>query len=268
MPADKGMAREAIRSDGSTPSTFRRIWNEFGTLALAVGIALSIRACVIEPFRIPSGSMFPTLLLGDHLFVNKFVYGIKIPFTTRRLAALRAPHRGDVIVFDVGRSANSIHPSDRRPDLPSEAFVKRLIGLPGDVIELRDGALFVNGVIAQQTPTGETFQDPRGVSYAVFDEQLPDGARHRVLDDPRRPGANGRWVIEEGRYLMMGDNRDDSNDGRYWGTIRLDEMKGPAFVLYWSWNNQGSWLSLLNPLHWFDLLVHHTRWERIGSGVE
>jgi len=212
--------------------------------------------------------MFPTLLVGDHLFVNKFLYGPKLPFTDLRLPGVRPPRRGDVVVFEVARGGPGIFPADRRSDLPRESFVKRVIGLPGDVIEVQGGRLTINGQLVPDEATGETFTDPRGVTSDVHRESLPDGPVHLVLDDPARPGINGRWTVEPGRYLMMGDNRDDSNDGRVWGTVRLDEFKGPAFLLYWSWDFDGSWLSMLNPITWLDLLVTKTRWSRIGHGIE
>jgi signal peptidase I len=250
----------------AAPGKLRQLWDQVGTLLLAVAIALSVRACVIEPFRIPSGSMLPTLLIGDHLFVNKFLYGAKVPFTELRLPALRAPKRGDVVVFDVAKDATGIYPADRRPNLPTESFVKRLVGLPGDTIEVRAGQLVINGQPVSRDPTGETFSDKYGRSFEVRRENL-EGHEHLSLDDPANPGREGRFVVEPGRYLMMGDNRDDSNDGRYWGTVRLEELKGPAFILYWSWDFDGGWTSLLSPLTWWDLFVHKMRWGRIGDPV-
>jgi len=268
----EGGARAAEAEARPAPGWLRAAWDQFGTLALAVVIALGVRACVIEPFRIPSGSMLPTLLVGDHLFVNKFIYGIKIPFTDQRLPGLRAPERGDVVVFTVGRdpargeSAGGIHPADERPDLPTDSFVKRIVGLPGDVVEVRGGAVSINGTPIAQEPTGETFPDGRGAQLTVNREQI-EGHAHLVLDDPRESRADGVWTVPAGRYLMMGDNRDQSSDSRFWGFVREAEFKGPAFVTYWSWDFNGSWLSMLSPLTWWDLLVHKMRWDRIGDGI-
>ena len=254
------------------PSTLRAAWDQIGTLVLAVVIALGVRACVVEPFRIPSGSMLPTLLIGDHLFVNRFIYGIKIPFTDYRLPGLREPQRGDVVVFTVardpmrGEGPGSVHPADLRPDLPTESFVKRIVGMPGDLIEVHDGIVRVNGKVVEQLPTGESFLDPHGLAFQVRRERI-DGHEHLTLHDPRDSGRDGLWRVESGRYLMMGDNRDQSFDSRYWGTVREAEFKGPAFVIYWSWDATGSWLSMLNPLTWWDLLLHRMRWNRIGSSV-
>lgn len=280
-PADRGgaSAQGETKREGATgaaaatpPTTLRAIWDQIGTLVLAVIIALGVRACVIEPFRIPSGSMLPTLLIGDHLFVNRFIYGIKIPFTDYRLPGLREPQRGDVVVFTVARDPSrgegpgSVYPADRRPELPTESFVKRIVGMPGDVIEVHDDVVSVNGKPVEQQPTGDTFLDPRGLAFQVEREKI-DGREHLTLHDPRDSGKDGAWRVEPGRYLMMGDNRDQSFDSRYWGTVREAEFKGPAFVIYWSWDFRGSWLSMLNPLTWWDLLMHRMRWSRIGSSV-
>jgi signal peptidase I len=198
--------------------------------------------------------------------VNKFLYGPLIPFTTIRLPGIREPQRGDVVVFEVAKDGAQIHPADRRPDLPTESFVKRVVGLPGDLVEVKQGTLVVNGGAVATEPTGERFTVKDGRSFEIRRETLGDHA-HLVLDDPANPGREGRFTVEPGRYLMMGDNRDDSNDGRYWGTVRLEELKGPAFILYWSWDFDGGWASLLNPLTWWDLLVHRMRWGRIGDPV-
>jgi len=249
------------------------IWEQVSTLVVAVLIALAIRAFLVEPFRIPSGSMFPTLLIGDHLFVNKLTYGPRIPFTDIRLPGFREPERGDVVVFEVGRNdgresglRTDIVPADLYPALPQDDFVKRLVGLPGDRIRIRDGRLTINGVPVEQIATGEVFEDNRGASLAVRDEVLGECV-HEVLDDPILSNPFGRdreYEVPEGRYFMMGDNRDHSNDSRNWGTVRLDEMKGPAFFLYWSWDVNGNALQFFNPLNWWRA---DKRWSRAFSRV-
>lgn len=245
------------------------LFEQVKTLLIAVAIALAIRAFVIEPFTIPSGSMFPTLLIGDHLFVNKFVYGIKIPGTGIRLPGLREPERGDVVVFRVGKRGSQIAPIDRRPDLPSDNFVKRIIGLPGDRVEVRDGVVVVNGEQLAARDSGERFTDGFARALDIRLERLGDH-EHATLDDPRIDShlPTGPWTIEEGRFFMMGDNRDHSNDSRVWGTVRRIDLKGPAFVLYWSWNYNGSWTGLVNPLTWWRLLTEETRWGRVGNRIE
>jgi signal peptidase I len=243
------------------------LWEQVSTLVFAVLIALGIRAFVIEPYRIPSGSMFPTLLIGDHLFVNKFVYGVKLPFTDLRSPGLREPRRGDVVVFTVAKLGGQTFPADRRPQLPREEFVKRIVGLPGDRIEFRRDVVYVNGEPIEPRPLPAEFVDDKG--QALLQSEVTLGERtFVVLDDPRiKQPPPQPIVVEPGRYFMLGDNRDHSKDSRFWGTVRLAEIKGPAFVLYWSWDFNGSWAELLSPLTWWELLTGRMRWNRIGSGV-
>lgn len=245
------------------------------TLVIAITIALAIRQFMVEPFRIPSGSMFPTLLIGDHLFVNKLAYGSRIPFSDLRLPSYREPERGDVVVFEVARPRNQMGGRDIKPvdlapaNAPREDFVKRLVGLPGDRIAWRGGRVYINDVPLDVTPSAQAFVDGSGHSFDVNWEDLGE-CRHAILDDPRpRPMHEtrldrGTWVVEPGRYFMMGDNRDNSNDSRGWGTVRLEEMKGPAFILYWSWDVNGNMLSFFNPVNWFSA---EKRWDRIFQRV-
>jgi len=245
------------------------IREQIKTLVLAVAIALSIRAMIIEPFRIPSGSMFPTLLIGDHLFVNKFLYGSKIPFTNYRLPGLREPRRGDVVVFEVARipslaGSETIIPADRSPDARREDFVKRIVGLPGDRIEVRKGQLFVNHEPIAATQLDQPFEDDQGLELDVYEESLGK-CSHAIVDDPLKPGVmRTPIVVEPGRYFMMGDNRDNSNDSRGWGTVRIEEFKGPAFIIYWSWNSAGNFFHLLNPFNWFTV---EKRWGRVFDRI-
>jgi signal peptidase I len=245
-------------------------WEQVSTLFLAVLIALGIRAFVIEPYRIPSESMLPTLLIGDHLFVNKFVYGIKIPFTDLRLPGLREPERGEVVVFTVAKRGGETVPADRRPELPREEYVKRIIGIPGDRLEFQYDKVFVNGEEIATRPLAEKFVDDTG--HALLQNEVTlDGREFVILDDPKsKPAAPEPpvVVVPEDRYLMLGDNRDHSLDSRRWGTVRKAEIKGPAFVLYWSWDFNGGWGELLNPLNWWDLLTGKMRWDRIGKGID
>ena len=260
---------------GAEATSVAGIVDQVVTLVIAVAIALAIRHFLIEPYRIPSGSMFPTLLIGDHLFVNKLAYGPRIPFTDVRLPGLHEPQRGDVVVFRVGRprgraGGRDIMPLDLAPPgTPGEDFVKRLVGLPGDRIEWSNGQVFVNGVPLPTRDTDEVFVDDAGRRHVVREEDLGT-CRHAILDDPysRNPGPDrlerGKLIVEPGRYFMMGDNRDNSNDSRGWGTVRLEELKGPAVLLYWSWNHEGNTLSFFNPVNWFTV---EKRWGRIFQRV-
>jgi signal peptidase I len=263
MSARPEPAPEEAGRETASPSLF----DQLTTIGFAVLIALGIRALVIEPFRIPSESMLPTLLVGDHLFVNKFVYGAKIPFTDWRLPGLREPRRGDVVVFEVARQGGGIHPADRYPNLPRDRFVKRIVGMPGDTIEVAGRAVEVNGVPVDLRGTDESFADETGHLLRSKVEVL-DGRPHGVLEDPAASLRDfAPFRIEPGRYFMMGDNRDHSNDSRSWGTVRFEEFKGPAFILYWSWDWNGSWGELLWPGTWWSLLGERMRWERIGDTI-
>ena len=250
-------------------STVDSIVEQVVTLVIAVAIALLIRQVLIEPFRIPSGSMYPTLLTGDHLFVNKLSYGPRIPFTDLRLPGLGEPERGDIVVFEVARPMQRGKPDtmavDRAPaGSRSEDFVKRLVGLPGDEISWRHGQVFVNGEPLAMARVPEGWTD--SASGMHFDRSQEDlgACRHSVLyhPDPRRGALKrgGPIIVEPGRYFMMGDNRDNSKDSREWGTVRLEELKGPAFILYWSWDVNGNMLSFFNPVNW---ITAEKRWDRV-----
>jgi signal peptidase I len=234
-----------------------------GTLLLALGVAFASRAFLIEPFSIPSGSMLPTLWIGDHLFVNKLVFGPRIPLTDFHLPALRAPERGEVVVFSVAVDGEKTHPADRRLDLPREDFVKRIIGLPGERIDIVDGVVFVDGEPLESPRSGGNVSDEVGRVLDVT--QVAIGDRHfAVLDDPELKANPASFEVEPGRYFVLGDNRDWSRDSREWGTVRLAEIKGPAFRLYWSWDFSGGWLDLLSPATWATVSV---RWDRIGRAI-
>jgi signal peptidase I len=231
--AAKGSKKRQAEAPDDTPaagaSLAARLWDQVSALVLAVGIALCIRAFVVEPFRIPSGSMLPTLLIGDHLFVNKFIYGPKIPFTDIRLPGLREPERGDVVVFAVARSNSRIFPADLKPDLPRDDFVKRIVGLPGDRIEVRGGHVYVNREQVELIDTATTFVDDTGRPLMLQRERLA-GCDHEILDDPNSLGISGKsFTVEPGRYFMMGDNRDHSNDSRVWGTVKLVDIQADQF---------------------------------------
>ena len=253
--------------EGSARRAASGFWEQISTLVVAVLIALAIRAFVVEPYRIPSGSMFPTLLIGDHLFVNKFVYGIKLPFTRIRLPGLRAPERGDVVVFSVAKRGGQTYPADLRPELPTEQFVKRIVGIPGDRLEFRDGKLWLNGAAVEPRSLDEPFEDDAGRLLSKAEVSLGERS-FAILDDPQVTLPEPAPVtVPPGRYFMLGDNRDHSKDSRFWGTVDLPEIMGPAMVLYWSWDFNGEWSELLNPLTWWKLLTEKMRWDRMGDVV-
>lgn len=176
----------------------------FEAICVAILLALFIRTFVVQAFKIPSGSMLPTLLIGDHLLVNKFIYGIRVPFTGQILIPIKSPKQGDVVVFRF--------PKDRNID-----YIKRVIGIPGDTIEIKDKKVFING---------EPFNDP----HAQFSSSA-------VLSADASPRDNlGPIVVPEQRIFVMGDNRDNSYDSRFWGFVEQRDMLGKAFILYWSWD--------------------------------
>ena len=183
----------------------RSSWREYGeALVMAIVLALVIRTFVVQAFKIPSGSMLPTLEVGDHLLVNKFIYGVRIPYLGKRLFEFHEPQRNDVIVF--------IYPEDRTKD-----FIKRVKGLPGDTLEIRNKVVYING---------KRDEDP----YAYFS---PNSGSNRSPRDNFGP-----IVIPPGQVFVMGDNRDHSHDSRFWGTVPIPEILGKAFLLYWSWDSE------------------------------
>jgi signal peptidase I len=181
---------------------------------IAVLLALFIRTFVVQAFKIPSGSMEPTLLIGDHILVNKFTYGIKVPFLRTTLVELGSPERNDVVVF--------IYPVDKSKD-----FIKRVIGLPGDEIEIRGEKILING---------KPFQDPHG----VYTNQSRSGKREKETYH------YGPERVPENHYFVMGDNRDHSYDSRYWGYVPFSALKGKAFIIYWSWPHWKRFLHLID----------------------
>ncbi len=188
----------------------RSILREYIEAALwALALTLFLRAFVIQAFRIPSESMRDTLLVGDFLFVNKFEYGPKIPFTHVRLPGLRPPHSRDVIVFQF-------------PQDPSKDFIKRCIATGGQTVEVRNKQVLVDGKPLREPYVIHTDPSVRPAGYDYRDNFGPQ-------------------TVSLGELFMMGDNRDNSNDSRYWGSLDLDLVKGHAMFLYWSWDGERNW---------------------------
>jgi signal peptidase I len=237
---------------------------------LAIALALGIRTFVVEPFKIPSGSMIPTLLVGDHIFVNKFVYGLRMPFTGSLVIPMGQPERGDVIVF-------------RYPDDPTQDFIKRCIGLPGDTIEMRGERVYLNGQVVDRIDRGRyeymDYERVRDVEVRRQDEILPNEATYSTLYDPQRShlGRRGPWEVPEGHYFMLGDNRDSSRDSRFWRNpfVRADQIKGRATFIYWSWvvaegpqKERGIIGDLLFTLYRVvTLQIEDIRWDRVARRV-
>ncbi len=234
-------------------------------LLTALVVAFFIRSFGVEAFKIPSGSMIPTLMIGDHIFVNKFIYGLRIPFTKKKIIHFRDPKRGEAIVF--------MYPLDEGKD-----FIKRVIGLPGDQIKIDGDEVFVNGeklareelkVIPNQSsstrhiavtpPQSSTLTQipatdipafPDWESYAFLEEKVGD-TTHLVQFDDRPNFDVGDLTVPDGHLFVMGDNRDNSSDSREWGFVPLENVKGKAMFI---------WLSL-DYDHW------SIRWDRFGKWI-
>lgn len=182
----------------------KRLIKEYAeAIITALVLALIIRAYIIQAFKIPSGSMIPTLLIGDHILVNKFIYGTKIPFSDRSILAFREPEKGDIIVF-------------KYPEDPKKDFIKRVVATGGDTLEERNKIMYVNG---------KEVKEP--YAYHIDSYIRPRG-------DPR--DNFGPVIVPENKVFVMGDNRDQSFDSRYWGFVDIKEIKGKALIIYWSWD--------------------------------
>lgn len=220
--------------------SFYKEWIE--PFLIAAVVALFIRQFAVEAFKIPSGSMIPTLTIGDHLLVNKFVYGPRIPFTDYRIFEWKKPKRGEIIVF-------------RFPRDEGKNFIKRIVGLAGDKIQIKNGKLFINDEPVPVTGEGvyEGADQPSGFPYydkpLLLSEQL-GGVRHQILYMRDQSDVNyGPEIVPRDSVFVMGDNRDNSQDSRVWGFVKEEKILGRALIIYWSWNGEsGSWV----------------RWNRIG----
>ncbi|MFH1873871.1 MAG: signal peptidase I [Pseudomonadota bacterium] len=225
-------------------------------LLVAALIALFIRAFIIEAFKIPSGSMLPTLSIGDHIFVNKFIYGLRIPFTKTHFLQFQEPKRGDVIVF--------IYPVDESKD-----FIKRVIGLPGDKIRLDGSSVFVNDQLVSHklvqvqkdpqnkrwllTDNGPVKHIPYAPDYLSYDflEEDNNHIEHLVQYEKAAWRPTREFEVPEGHFFVMGDNRDNSADSREWGFVPAENVKGKAMFVWLSldkdqggirWHEFGRWI--------------------------
>jgi signal peptidase I len=191
-------------------------------IIIAVLLALFIRQFAVQAFTIPSGSMMDTLLIGDYILVNKFLFGAEIPLTDTHLPGVRDPQRGDIVVFK--------YPYDEARD-----FIKRIIAVGGDTIQVRDNRVVLNG-----RPIEEPYVRPGSLTGPLSGQ-----CSYQYGCEP--------LTVPPGSYFVMGDNRDNSQDSRYWGFVRREKIRGKAFVIYWSWNWEGE-------RHWLPV-----RWWRLGQ---
>ncbi len=181
---------------------------------------LILRSFIVEPFRIPSGSMMPTLRAGDFILVNKFSFGIRLPVVNQKILGEGSPARGDVAVF-------------RYPEEPSVAYIKRIVGLPGDRIQYVDKQLYINGQAATQTDLPERDYELQNLDFRL--EQI-DGGEHQIFVSPYARGPVVDVVVPEGHYFVLGDNRDNSRDSRFWGFLPDENLIGKAFIIWMNWD--------------------------------
>lgn len=224
MPNTDAHRQEAVAYAPAVPRRKSQIREYAEALLVALLLALGIRTFVVQAFKIPSGSMLPTLEIGDHILVNKFVFGprLEIPLTQislGRLPGLREPRAGDVVVF--------IWPKDRSKD-----FIKRVVATAGQTVEVRNRRIYVDG---------KPWEDP----HAHWSERNGGQA-------PLQGDTFGPFTVPADHVFVMGDNRDQSYDSRFWGPVPIEDIKGLALVIYWSWDGPDRWV----------------RWDRIGKLVE
>ena len=210
------MKSTSIPSRDTQIQTKSHLRENVEAIVVAVVLALFIRTFIVQAFKIPSGSMKETLQIGDHILVNKFIYGIKLPYIQSTLIPITQPQRDDIVVFEF--------PEDKDKD-----FIKRVVGIAGDVVEVRNKKVWVNGVLQEG-------------SYIVNSDP------HIFLKSLQPRDNFGPVTVPEHALFVMGDNRDHSYDSRYWGFVDLKAIKGKAFIIYWSWDKDN----------------FGVRWRRIG----
>ncbi|HEX3037341.1 MAG TPA: signal peptidase I [Thermodesulfobacteriota bacterium] len=260
---ENGDTREIISKTERLENAFEDHLSRFGksklrqnieSLLIAVALALLIRTFIVQPFKIPSGSMIPTLLIGDHLLVNKFIYGTEIPFTDITvLPGTDKVRHGDVVVFKYPNYEND--PSKEGLD-----YIKRVVGLPGDSIDLRRRNLYINGKKIPLKFLSNFYDERTGASFDEYAENLL-GDEHRVMYQKNQHSTyKGNHIpvarVPEGHVFVMGDNRDNSQDSRFWGYVPIENIVGRAFIIHWSWDwsEEGilakvRWNRLLSQIH-------------------
>ena len=246
----------------SQRSRLRAVWENFKSILGALAIFLVLRAFLVEAYRIPSGSMIPTLLVGDWLFVNKAIYGAHVPFSRASLPAYREPKRGDVVVFVSPYQADE---AAQGRD-PTPTLVKRLVGTPGDTMYMRNALLYVNGIAQRQGFGANTPAPDPGMANEVnplFDWQKKVGLKSsRFGAAPAQPTHDnwGPLVVPALRLFMMGDSRYNSKDSRYWGFVPRENVRGKPLFVYYSYNADDS----DRPLP----MLTDIRWSRIGHWIK
>ncbi|MCO6414312.1 MAG: signal peptidase I [Thiogranum sp.] len=202
---------------------------------------LLLRSFLVEPFRIPSGSMMPTLLVGDFILVNKYAYGIRLPVINAKVLDLGSPQRGDVVVF-------------RFPKDPHVDYIKRVVGVPGDHVVYKNKTLYVNGEKVPQIPAGTYMGTGSGLSMSGADRRREalGAVEHDILVAPGAHGVTADVVVPPGHYFVMGDNRDNSNDSRYWGFVPDENLVGRAFMIWMNWDSAAGGVA----------------WDRIGDTIQ
>ncbi len=249
-PKRRSKAIEGLGSEAEAdPETINKILEDqepyvvelsrsFFPIVLAV---LVVRSFIVEPFRIPSGSMMPSLLVGDFILVNKFAYGIRLPAINTKVIEIDKPKRGDVIVF-------------RYPEDPRIDFIKRVVGEPGDTIAYRNKVLYVNGKRAIQSEIGRYLGTGGGsmMTGAIHLNEDLAGVKHDVLVMPSRPVLDFEFTVPPDEYFVMGDNRDNSRDSRFWGTVPDENLIGKAFMIWMNWDSESD---------------HLISWSRIGNDI-
>ncbi|HSE58446.1 MAG TPA: signal peptidase I [Nitrospiraceae bacterium] len=238
-PSGEDQAAVSLAGHDAGRLTRKSVVREYAeAIIVAMLLAFAIRVFVVQAFKIPSGSMIPTLLIGDHILVSKLSYGFQWPtdcklqwnfppvncYASMTVVAFGKPQRGDIIVF-------------RFPEDEEKDFIKRIVGGPGDTVQLKNKTVLVNG---------------QPLDDKAFTQRIDPG----VVDGTINPRDNfGPVTVPEGSYFVMGDNRDQSLDSRFWGFVREEKIRGKAFRIYWSWSGQGNW-------------TEWVRWERFGKAIQ
>jgi signal peptidase I len=238
------------------------LWENVKGFAIVIVVFLAFRAFVAEAYRIPSGSMIPTLLVGDWLFVNKMAYGPHVPFTHTRLPGYREPQKGDVVVFESPYQADEAeHGND-----PTPTLVKRLVGTGGDTLYMRNAVLYVNGVRSDRpaSAVAPSLQTPATPDYPdqVFSWQAKYALRSSRFGAAPAEPSHDNWgpiVVPANHFFMMGDNRYDSKDSRYWTFVPRENVRGRPMFVYYSYNADDS----DRPLPF----ITDIRWSRLGHWI-